>query len=195
MRAFGRFIIWMEDSKDLAQRWWAAHGGQPEAEGLTSAEDFLRRASERADKVLKFAGLVPPRPLRTPREWETSRAPDAAEVRLRASLKSLGWGYALLDKATPAPALVQVNAGQSNTLLLEMPTIEALCERFETGGLDVEFTNKDGRNLLLAQELYGVASEEMGLAPKCHAVDEVACHLFCQRALGWPFSAWTLDFT
>ena len=194
MKGIGRTIIWEQDVEELAQRWVRRHPGEAERENLSAAElaDRLRRRSELARQ---HAGLPSAARITNARHWETHWKPEHAQRRLREAFRRLGWECLIAENTNvPRPTLAGASPDSENSIVFEKSAGEAVARQYREAGLYLPFEASEGLVLLMAEELYALAAEEMGWKSARPIVEEVAPKVFAQEVLGWPFCPWALDF-
>jgi hypothetical protein len=177
--------IWLESFDDLVDRWRdledTTHANLP------STDKIAERVRRRVGLLLRHCD-VPKLDRYDHRLWSTKHDAIAEEKRLRAAMARFGWNAVLTDgTAAEHMALVQPASIEANVAVIHREDAEALAEQIRSLDIPLDFTFIDAVLLLLAEELFQVASRDLGEAPKDPWVDELALPLFTQYILAWPF--------
>lgn len=192
MTLIAKSFIWLETTDELAERWVSRYPAEARADGL-DAKDLASRLQHRASAVQKYLGLPDGPEIKNARSWDRLWNAAALEKTLSAALGKLGWTLVFSERGATHP-LILGDVGGPQNLVIEKPHAEARAKQYEEAGLLIPFRTRDAALTLLAEELFALATEEMGNKPAKAIVDEIAPKVFTQNVLGLPFHPWAVEF-
>ncbi|MEO8377606.1 MAG: hypothetical protein ABI579_08035, partial [Candidatus Sumerlaeota bacterium] len=107
--------------------------------------------------------------------------------------KQFGWSVMFIESPKQLSSLSMMSSGDGDTIFLEQPATEAFARTVREAGFPGPFDPQDAAPVLLARELYDIATPQLGHPPKEPWIDELARELVAQRLTGLPFNPTALS--
>jgi len=190
MSRIGNSIIWEESTHELVERWARRYPDQMAATKL-STRVIAQQLEDASTAVMAATGLRAAPQVNTVRKWEVQWKPVPMERMIRDGFKAIGWGVQVLEANQFNPqSLARGSMDSSDCALFLRPTAQERVTLLSDVGLDLPFSTQDGILLLMAEELFLLGAEQLGLKLEPPVVEMAGPYVFAQHVLGLPFSPW-----
>ncbi len=183
----GKGAVWGDAPEELMERWLDL-GRNQELSNEVSPKDAVARAIKRASAVRKYLAMPEGKQIKSARQWETMWNAKTMRDLLIGAFKKLECVVTVAEHRGMSDYELSARFPMGErVIVIEKWVAEERAQRLKDTGLLLNFGVEEGVLLLMAEDLYMVATEQMGHQPASW-IDETGRYFFTRQIFGWPFN-------